>query len=169
MTSEVYKTYNESAWYESLYPHNRECLAIIVPTTSTPINSFVLKFIHSNVLKVIAAIFGILFVARIALLRSSYQIWFSDYFITMSIILQQNFVRQPKLMVEKIWIILILFFTIVTTVLLGGSIYKTLIVPQFVPNIDTLDELMASNLSILLGTDDEILHEMTIYLKYTKF
>lgn len=165
MTSEVYKGYNESIWYESLYPHNRECLAIIVPTTSTSINSFVYKFARSSALKIIVAIFVILMVARIALLRSSYKIWFSEYFITWSIILQQNFIRKPKLMVEKIWIILILLFSIITTVLLSGTIYKTLVVPQFLPNIDTLDELMASNLSILLGTNDEILQEMAIYLK----
>lgn len=64
------------------------------------------------------------------------------------------------------WLLLILPFSIIMVVLFSGTIYQTLVMRKFAPNIDTMDELAASNLSILLLKNYKVNEHLNINIKY---
>lgn len=166
MTSSFYqeKETNNIMASEYLYPHGSDCLSIIVPKDNK-LESFLEKFLHDETIQSIFIIFFLFVLVRIILERSSMHKWFSDFFITLGIFLPQNFIKNISSNTVLIWLMGLLPFSVITTCLLSSIIYKTLVEKLFSPDMNTLDELIQSNLTLLLTNTDTLVESWGSNLK----
>ena len=112
--------------------------------------------------------FFILF--RIILRRSSYRNWFNECYQTIAIYFAQDsltITNSTKLW-EKMWLSSFLAYNVFTVALLASIMYTILIVQQDVQQINSLEELLESNLTILYMDVDELALKPWLAEKYKK-
>lgn len=147
---------------EFLYPHIQECVRIIVPTINV-IESFPVKLIKHTYCQSIFVAFILMNLFKTIFRRIVSRKWDIDIFATLRIFLAQGKETKsklPKRSWESIWIGLLVTLSLITTALLSALCYKTIVSIQLQKQINTMDDLIKSNLTIfvpkMLASDVEI-------------
>lgn len=132
---------------EFLYPHDSECICLIVPKT-TRLYSFLFKIITSHTIHSIIAVFFVVVLCRIIMLRANVASWFQEFLTTFGIYLAQNNLSHNYGRCERMWLICVLMFTVTSTALLSSVFYNSLVIDVNGADIDTFDQLAETNLTI---------------------
>lgn len=153
MTSSIMEIVDSNVQSQSeyLYPHGVDCMSILVPSLRRK-TTFLLKVFHgnTNIFILIFVTFLFFVMSRIFFEYTAPSDWFSEFLVTLGIFLAQNFIKSPKSKREYIWIFGVLIFAYISIVLLSSILYQSLVVNQYGPEIDTLEQLANSDLNIVL-------------------
>lgn len=101
----------------------------------------------------IASTFLFFVISRIFIEHTTPSDWFSEFLVTFGISFAQNFIQRPKSKREYAWIFGMLIFAYISLVVMASILYQSLVVSQYEPEIDTLEQLANSDLSIVLIND----------------
>lgn len=134
-----------------LYPHKFDCIIALVPNTNLKI-PVLLRVAQNGEVQTIFIVYLVFVVVQlmirkydIKLLSSSLNsIWFQ----TIGICLAQTSDIDTSDKLQLLWTVGLLVFSITSPVILAGVIYQCLVMEEWAPNIDTLDELVARNYTI---------------------
>ncbi|KAJ6646287.1 hypothetical protein Bhyg_01498, partial [Pseudolycoriella hygida] len=130
---------------EHLYPHERDCLVVMVPKQSN-LKNFLEKIMkNSDIISIFIAL--ILFaIVRIIIEKSTWKQWITIFIKTLGVFLSQEEIRNAN-NVEVAWDMNLRGFSGLATIALSVIIYTNLVNQQPV-EIDTIDDLIASNLTV---------------------
>lgn len=131
---------------EHLYPHERDCVVVIVPKQKKP-EFFLEKIIKNGDIQSIGMAILVLILIRILIERASYGKWFTIAFRTIGILFNQVGMKNYNFL-ESAWTNIVKGFSTIATIALSAIIYNHLVNDQY-DEIDTIDELIDSNLTLL--------------------
>ncbi len=131
---------------EHLYPHERECVVVIVPKQKKPDN-FLTKVTRNGDIQSIGLAMFTLIIARILIEKAPYRKWFAIGYKTFGILFNQAVIRNDNFL-ESTWTNIVKGFSAIATITLSAIIYNNLVNDQY-DEIDTIDELIASNLTAI--------------------
>lgn len=103
-------------------------------------------------------------ITRIVIERASYNKWFAISFRSFGILFNQVVMKDYNCL-ESAWTNVVKGFSTITTVALSSIIYKNLVNDQY-DEIDTIDELIASNLTVL--APNFLQNHLTLRLSYNR-
>lgn len=146
-STQVYKQIHDVKGFT--YPHDSNCLVVLVPKAKK--NSFLLTIIQSKTVGLIFCVWLIFVILRIIISKRPAHLWISELLLTLGIFLSQHSIQNPKSKLELFWLIMVLVFTIIALALLAGDFYRSLVLPHYAMDINTIDQLIASNLTILIS------------------
>lgn len=92
-------------------------------------------------------------ISRIFIEYTSPSDWFTEFLVTLGIFFAQDFIQRPKSKREHAWIFGMLFFAYISLVVMASILYQSLVVSQYEPENDTLEQLANSDLNIVLMND----------------
>lgn len=140
---------------EHLYPHEKDCLVIMVPKQSK-MEHFLHKIIKNPDIAAVCIALVLFTIVRIIIQKLSWKHWISIFIKSLGIFLNQATIRNES-SVEAAWDINLRGFSVLATIAMSVIIYKNLISKEYV-EIDTIEDLIASNLTIFapdfLETDE---------------
>lgn len=131
-----------------LYPHDRECITLILPRAD-PGMTFVLKVMSSNEGLVFAISLVTFWVIRLILGRTPIHKWFASLIDTYGLYLAQMSIA-PQNIIEKLLFLAIMISSIQISALLAGILFDYIIEYDTRKSITTIDELLESDLKILM-------------------
>lgn len=136
---------NKKLKTENLYPHEKDCLVIMVPKQSH-LEHFLQKIIKNSDIQSICIALMLFTIVRIIIQKPSWKLWISILIKSLGIFLNQDKI-QNETSVEVAWDINLRGFSVLATIALSVIIYKNLISKEYV-EINTIEDLIASNLTI---------------------
>ncbi|XP_037025484.1 uncharacterized protein LOC119066900 [Bradysia coprophila] len=131
---------------EGLYPHEKDCLVAMVPKQSNS-EHFLEKIIREPDIQSIFLALILFAIVRMIIGKSSWKHWVSISIKSLGIFLNQDKILN-KTRIEVAWDMNLRGFSVLATIALSVITYKNLMSKKYV-EIDTIDELIASNLTIL--------------------
>lgn len=134
---------------EPLYPHERDCAVVIVPKQKRP-DDFLAKIIRNGDIKSVGIAMVTLTILRILIERASHRKWFAIAFRTFGMFFSQVVMRDGN-SIESSWTNIVKGFSAIATTVLSAIIYNNLVNDKY-HEIDTIDQLIASNLTVLAPT-----------------
>lgn len=134
---------------EQLYPHERDCVVVIVPKQKK-LDDFLAKVIRNGDIQSVGIAMVTLIITRILIERASHRKWFAIAFRTFGILFNQATIRNHNFF-ESAWTNIVNGFSTIATIALAAIIYNNLINYKYI-EIDTIDELIASNLTVIAPT-----------------
>lgn len=133
-----------------LYPHYKECLRFVVPHIKNE-KQFAEKLANHSIVQSVCLSILLMFISKI-ILHGSCRL--HNFTHTFNVILAELFgQKRPKASTkvwEKMWNVQLLTIAIFSTALLSAISYETLVSVKYVKQIDTLDDLIESNLEIFV-------------------
>ena len=155
---------------DSLYPHTFSCLYVVVPRNMKT-STFLAKMLENRSIHMILYIFLIFGLIRILFKRASYQQWFDEFLGTAAIYMAQNSMKitNNTQLWEKMWLVALLAFAVMTTALLASTLYSILIDDDNLNQIDTVAELLETNLTIAYPLIQEAALAPWLKIKYVLF
>lgn len=154
MTSYVLKPLNKTkgtsrSSIEYLYPNDRDCLRVIVPTIQIK-EQFLIKLFKNQKCQSIFLGLFITAVAKIVFGKSNIRQWFQVFFETFGIFLAQKKVLPTNQLWGSILNGILIFYSLFSISTLSAICYETLVSSKYTKQIDTINDLMQSNLTILV-------------------
>lgn len=134
---------------EQLYPHERDCVVVIVPKQTKP-DDFLTKIMRNGDIQSVGIAMLTLILIRILIERASSSRWFVIAFRTLGILFNQMIMKNSNFL-ESAWTNIVKGFSTIATIALSAIIYHNLVHDEY-KEIDTVDELIASNLSVMAPT-----------------
>ena len=136
-----------------LYPHLKECFRIVVPQIKTT-RQIVEKLSHNKIVQSILLCLLLLIIVRMLLNWSQGVHNYTDtfYSIFAALLGQQEQKMSPKLW-KNLYTTMILYFAVIFIASLSAISYKALVSVEYVKQLDTIDDLINSNLRILVESD----------------
>lgn len=141
---------NDEDITEFMYPHDTECLRIVVPRIKTE-QRFAEKLSHNSIVQSICLTALLMFISKIMLNRS-YDVhdWTVTFFSLLAVLFGQKRQKVSPKLWETIWNAQLLLTVIFSTAALSAICYQTLVSVKYVNQIDTLNELIKSNLRVFV-------------------
>lgn len=141
---------------EHLYPHTTDCITIVVPISTVRV-SFLDVLLQQMVTQAMVLALVLMVVIRLLGAPRSRSIG-ATVILTFGICMAMQRLppAQPHLS-DKLWSACMLLITFFAAVFLSGTIYTIVMTTKCLPEIDTLDQLLASGLPVVinqLGHDD---------------
>lgn len=154
MTSQQlkYENHRPKKSIEFLYPHITDCLRIIVPKFND-MRTFPNKLIRNQYCQALGLAFIIMTLFKAIFGRILIRKWQGNIFTTLSIFLAQSKItksNQSNGSWESIWLGLLVTLSLITTAILSAVCYKTIVTVQFQKQINSLQDLIESNLTIFV-------------------
>ncbi len=144
---------------EFLYPYEMKCLRIVVPRIKTT-QRFVEKLCNNSVVQCVCLIVLVMFISKIILNRSlRVYDWAQTLFLIVAMLLAQKHPKVSTKLWETIWDVQVVVMVIFSTAALSAISYQTLVSVKYVPQIDTLNDLIDSNLSIYVEKSKQDIFE----------
>lgn len=141
-----------------LYPHGKDCLLIIVPRQYQVGNFFTRVLKHGDMQSICAAL--LLFVlVRIIIQRAFWNEWFLIAFKTLQWFLAQGVILDRNA-IEAAWSHILRGFSLFGVTIISAILYNSLVNIQH-GEIDTIEDLIASNLSV--AVPDTLSHQFQIF------
>lgn len=135
---------------EFVYPHYTDCLRIVVPRIKTE-QKFAEKLAHNSIVQSICLTAVLMFISKIILNRSfSVHDWTHTLFSILATLFGQKRQKVSPKLWETIWNAQLLLTVIFSTAALSAISYQTLVSVKYVNQIDTLNDLIKSNLRIFV-------------------
>lgn len=134
---------------ERLYPHERDCAVVIVPKQKKP-DDFLTKIIRNGDIQSVGIAMVTLTITRILIEKVSHRKWFAIAFRTFGLFFNQVVMRDGSSF-ESSWTNIVKGFSVIATTALSAIIYNNLVNDKY-NEIDTIDQLIASNLTVLAPT-----------------
>ncbi|GAB0093604.1 hypothetical protein DMENIID0001_087680 [Sergentomyia squamirostris] len=137
--------------YELLQPHEIDCVAIVIPSIGKPLLIGIREVISVPIIKVSPIVLIIVMVVWYLInyvnqpLRRDETRVILD---TLGIYLKTKCLRKVNSASEKLLLIPLFIFSLIMGALFTEFIYKNLVNPPFSPNIETLEELANSDITI---------------------
>lgn len=129
------------------YPHSIDCLCVVVPQSKRR-QIFLLEIIKHPSLWAILITFGVFVILRRAVTDEPVP----DLILTtMGFLLAQHYHRQQVRPSECLWLVFMLVFALFSTTILSSMLYVSLVHFHYEPEIDTVEQLAASGLNILIN------------------
>lgn len=134
------------------YPHNFDCLSVLVPRTNRH-ELFLKEIAKRKSVWAILITFGMFVVLRSIVTGDNLII--SNHS-TLAILLAQHFWRKRQMRPsECLWMMLMMVFALFLTTILSSLFFVSLVNYKYVPQIDTIDQLAESGLTILVNDEGE--------------
>lgn len=149
---------------EHLYPHERECVVVIVPKQKKP-DDFLTKVTRNGDIQSIGLAMVTLVIVRIMIEKAPYRKWFDIGYKTFGTLFNQAVIRDDNFL-ESAWTNILKGFSAIATITLSAIIYNNLVNDKF-SEIDTIDELVASNLTAV--APDSLKTHLTLRLLEKRF
>lgn len=142
---------NSNDKFVNLYPHSTDCWALLVPVIMKRLN-FLNTFVHQPIFW--------LFTGTLLLLMMIRFLCYDDGIATAVLLTYGAFFTQlkvphPQRSADYIWTICILMCAIFASIVLSGSIYGILVHIKYEPEIDTFQQLLATDLLIYTYAEGE--------------
>lgn len=133
-----------------MYQHETECLRIVVPRIKT-VQQFIVKLAKNSIVQLIALLVLLMFISKIILNRS-YHVhdWTITFFSILAILFGQKRQQISNKTWETIWNGQLNLIVIFSTAALSAICYKSLISVKYVNQIDTLNDLIKSDLMVFV-------------------
>lgn len=138
-----------------MYPHGVDCLSVLVPVLKQR-DIFIFKVARYNATTLIIVTFLMIVVARVLIQRAPISNWFPELLITFGICLAQRNIKSPKSSHEFCWIVSVLLFAFAAVAMLSTILYQSLVLNQYLPEIDTIEQLAASDLNIFMTNKEPV-------------
>lgn len=129
-----------------LYPHGADCLSVIVPRSQQH-KLFLVEFARSHAIWAIGISFLLFTVVRCAITGEGL---FPSFIGTLATLLAQNFRLLQQTRSKYLWMVFVLIFAIISTNILSSILYLSLVNFEYTSEIDTMEQLDASGLTILV-------------------
>ncbi len=129
-----------------LYPHERECVVVIVPKQKKPDN-FLTKVTRNGDIQSVGLAMFTLIITRIMIEKAPYRKWFTIAYQTFGILFNQVAITNDNFL-ESAWTNIVKGFSTIATIALSAIIYNNLVNDQY-DEIDTIEELITSNLTAI--------------------
>lgn len=135
---------------EFIYPHTTECLKIVVPRIKTE-QRFIVKLAQNSIVQSIGLTMALMFISKI-ILNHSYRVhdWTITFFSILAVLFGQKRQKVSKKSWETIWNGQLNLLVIFSTAALSAISYQSLVSVKYVNQIDTLQDLIKSNLKIFV-------------------
>lgn len=146
---------NDENQPDYFYPHGTDCLSVLVPKSKQK-NSFMFKVVRYDATLVIFITYLLFSILRIFMKCSPLSEWFLEFFKTLGFCLAQQKPRKLKSRRDYMWFSGVLVFSYLVVVLLSSILYQSLVMNQFEPEIDTVEQLAKSNLKIVVPEGEHI-------------
>lgn len=137
---------NKQFQTESLYPYSKVCAVVLVPKQLNMAN-FVVKIVKEPDIYSIGIAVILFAIARIILQRTIWKQWIFVLIKTWGVFWNQAKLKNVT-SIEIAWDINLRAFSLFATVALSVIIFKNLMSQEY-DEIDTVDQLIASNLTIV--------------------
>lgn len=132
---------------ERLYPHEKDCLLVIVPKQHN-IGNFLSKvFKHGDVQSICWALL-VLALVRIAIQRAYLDEWFSIVFSTLQFFLSQGKISNRN-SIESAWTNILRGFSVIAISTISAILFKSLVDAK-PRQIDTVEDLISSKIDIFI-------------------
>lgn len=136
-----------------LYPHRFDCLIALVPRRNVQVPVLLRVATNGEVQTIfivyLAFVLAQLMIRKYPNAKQIITIVNSVWFRTIGLCLAQTSdMDQSGDRLQLLWTVGLLVFSITSPVILAGVIYQSLVMAEWEPNIDTLDELVARNYTI---------------------
>lgn len=133
-----------------LYPHYKECLRIVVPLIKNE-RQFAEKLANHSVVQSICLSIVLMIISKI-ILHGSCRVrnWTHTFNVVLAELFGQKRPKASTKLWEKVWTVHIFTIAIFSTALLSAISYQTLVSVKYVKQIDTLDDLIKSDLKIFV-------------------
>lgn len=132
---------------ERLYPHDTDCLLVIVPK-QLKVQNFLRKVVKHGDVQWMCSALLMLVIVRIIIQRASVDEWFSIIFKTLQFFLIQGNMFNRNA-VEAAWTIILRFFSVTAIATISAILFKSLVNAQ-PRQIDTVEDLMAENMPVYI-------------------
>lgn len=132
---------------EDCYPHDTDCLVILVPSSRVR-ESFLIILLHKPIVAIIGIMFVFLALVRVA--QRSHRRLDDALLLTYGLLFSQLFQRQARTVSDHVWIFLMLSFAFFASALLSSAIYSIVVTTNYAPEIDTLEQLADSGLEVYM-------------------
>lgn len=136
---------------ENCYPHDTDCLIILVPTSKVR-ESFMCNLLHRSIVVPIGFVVFLMTLVRMA---QRGEICCDAFMFTWGIFLSQQFERHPRTLSEHILVLCILSFAFYAVMLMSTTIYTIVVTTNYTPEIDTLPQLIESGLHVYMRPPNE--------------
>lgn len=133
------------------YPHGFDCLSIIVPRSIYQVSIFKQLICHVFTLAVLL-VFGVFVLFRFIIFKEK---WSHACMATLSMFFVQHFDRVQMKLSERILTLSMLVFILFSTTVLSSMLFKSLFKDPVMEEIDNLDELAASGLTVCVNEPSE--------------
>lgn len=130
----------------NLYPHGMDCMSVIVPKSKHHV-LFIIQIAKRKALIAIAITFALFVILRSAV---SGEGLFTSLFVTLEICLAQNFIRLWDRPSECFWMVSMLAFALFSAIMMSSMLFVSLVNYEYQPEIDTMEQLVESGLTILV-------------------
>lgn len=141
---------NSTAISDFLYPQDTECLRIVVPRIKKE-QRFTVKLANNSTIQSIGLLMLLMFLSKIILNRSYHpHDWALTFFSILAVLFGQKRQKISSKVWETIWNGQLNFIVIFATAALSAISYHTLISLKHVNQINTLNDLINSNLMIFV-------------------
>lgn len=141
---------HDTKMVELLYPHTSRCIRIVVPQITTRRGFFQKLWQNYIVLSVCLSVL-LLLITKIVFNRSHrVQDWMQMFFSIIAALFGQIQQKITNKLSETIWNTVLILLIIFSTATLSAISYQSLISVKYVRQIDTLNDLMDSNLQIFV-------------------
>lgn len=137
---------NPNTKSEFLYPHTDVCFVILVPHSKK--QTLIRMLVASKSIRIICVTICLFGCLRILISRSSINKWIGLFLQTIGVYLSQYGIRRVHGIQNKIWAFSLVYYAIITTAIVSGILYSHLTKTAYEPNIDSLKDLIASDLNI---------------------
>lgn len=143
---------------DSLYPHGKDCLLIIVPRQSQIGNLFTTVAKHGDI-QTIGIVLAMFVLLRIIIQKSPFDQWFLIIFKTLQVFLAQGHMVNHNA-AEATWSNNLRGFSLFGITTISAIICKSMINVEH-GEIDTIKDLIASNLSV--AVPDTLQHQFDAF------
>lgn len=132
---------------EILYPHDRDCLLVIVPK-QLKVQNFLRKVVKHSDVQWMCCVLLTLVIVRIIIQRARMDEWFSIIFKTLQLFLVQGQMYNRNA-VEAAWTVILRCFSVVAIATISAILFKSLVNVQ-PRQIDTVADLLAENIPVFI-------------------
>lgn len=155
MTPHTLTQENKMKNTEFLYPHDKQCFRIVAPRIKTE-QRFLVKLVQNNIFEAVSLAMIMLFTSKLIFNRSSrrqhnWLLWcILEFLSILAMFFGQKRPKCSNKISVTIWNIQLVSIVIFSTAALSAVCYQTLVSIRFVNQIDSLSDLIQSNLTIFV-------------------
>lgn len=137
--------FNDIDQLEYLYPHDTDCICVMVPVTKDR-KPFLAILFQEPILIPIGCCLLTMMLLRIVQRQEP---WPDAILCTIGMFFAQQFRRENRTVTESLWSGWMLAFVFYSTTLMSSTLYQIIVMTSYEPEIDTFAQLKASNIPII--------------------
>lgn len=132
------------------YPHGHSCLRVLVPRSHQPNTLLSRMAAHRSVRAVTVLLFAFVFMRPVFMAERRPVYWLVEMLLALGIFLAQVDVKRRRMRwPELVWVLTVLPFSVIALAVFAAQFYTILVKHDQVDEINTLEQLLAANITVL--------------------